>query len=190
MQKIKLDPEARDFFEALRKDLAGLMSRMSTAWARRPRRWRVYAVSAIFPILGLLLVLGGRVLYGDTGWVHYQELRREFQLIKPFPGAVEAKRSDSFSRWRPLQTFVDGGYNTTASYAELRRYYDPQLDSRGWRFVEEHPIRDWGSDVGAWEALYCKGDLAASLDYGPRVNWGFTYSFALSWGLHRECQAK
>jgi hypothetical protein len=46
-------------------------------------------------------------------------------------------------------------------------------------------LTDWGKDLGGREVTYCKGPLAASVQYGgEKSHYGWTYALDLTWGLH------
>lgn len=51
-------------------------------------------------------------------------------------------------------------YSTSLTLQELRDHYDAELERNGWRLLEEHEFSVYVS-----EAIYCKGDYTASLDY-------------------------
>lgn len=106
-------------------------------------------------------------------------LRQELESITPLPGAVPGERSGSY---KPRKAWVGRRYTTTASYAQIRAYYDVELTMRGWSFHREHGTRDWFRDFGGIKAEYCKGPYTASLDYaGDRADYGWVFSLDLTW---------
>lgn len=88
------------------------------------------------------------------------------------------------SNHKPGQALVEATYTTSVGYKNIRSYYDGELVQKGWRFVGEEGVRDWGRDLGGKEAYYRKGDYDASLQYaGEKGNYGWTYSLDLSIGM-------
>jgi hypothetical protein len=121
---------------------------------------------------------------GSHGEAYHQQLLEEFTRIQPPPVAVLVGNTDRYSRWRPHQALVEATYNTPAPYTEIRQSYDQQLRANGWRPLDEHKVTGWGKDLGGRAAEYCKGPLEASLQYaGSQANYGWTFAFALSWGV-------
>jgi len=139
-------------------------------------------------LIFLCFVVGDRVLNGSRAEVYHQRLTREFQSIQPLPGAVVITTSDRFSVWKPGQILIDVSYTTQAPYSEIRHYYDQELTSKGWRFVDDRPYTVWGKDMGGRLADYCKGPLSAELEYAGSQP-GRTYSLSLSWGLGHKCDS-
>jgi hypothetical protein len=117
---------------------------------------------------------------------YHQQLLQEFRLIQPLPGSDVVSTFDNYSRLTPGKAGVGASYAVKAEYLTIYQYYDKELSSKGWRFVEEHPIQSMYGDFGGQERRYCKEQLSAVLDYaGPRAQYGWTYGLGLSWGVNR-----
>ena len=108
-----------------------------------------------------------------------QQLKAEYAQIAPFPGATPAHAVEEFNK--TYSSLVSQVFNTTASYVQLRQFYDAELARHGWVFASD-------SGLGGRLTYYCKGDLEADLQYegsGPHGEWD--YSLDLSWGLYTRC---
>ncbi len=155
------------------------MSRSSRRWNWRPGIGLVMVIAlfAGFPI-------GDRILNASRGQAYHQELLREFQAVAPLPGAAVVQTNDRYSPWRPRQGVVETTYTTTAPYPTIRRHYADELTSKGWRLLDDRPIKAWGKDLGGRVMEYCKGPIKASLQYaGSQAEYGWTFAFGLSWGI-------
>ncbi|MBN3786750.1 hypothetical protein [Burkholderia sp. Ac-20353] len=108
-------------------------------------------------------------------------LEREFQAIKPLPGATVVS---FYADHKTSQALTGSMYSTTATYAEIRQYYDGELARLGWKFQTEEPVRDWWRDLGGRTAHYRKNGYSANLQYaGEKADAGWVYTLDLSWGL-------
>jgi len=119
-----------------------------------------------FVTLMLLIFVGDRVLNGKRGESYHQQLVSEFSAIRPLPNALVLDTQDNFSPWNSHKALVGAKCRTSTPYSDIREFYNTKLQSHGWRFVGEQPLKDWGKDVGGREVTYCKGPLAASVRYG------------------------
>ena len=152
---------------------------------RRPSRTELTAALVIVVFVGCLFI-ANRILWGRQGEAYHQQLIRDFRSIQPFPGAVVLGRADRFNPWWPHKAVVGADYTSTATYADIRAYYDQQLISRGWRIAGEEPYSVWGKDLGGRLRNYCKGPLGAEIEYAGSQS-GRTYSFTMSWALSHKC---
>ena len=66
----------------------------------------------------------------------------------------------------------------------IQEFYRRELESKGWYLIEDRRLLEWSKDYGGREQTYCKGELAAALEYGDKSRHGWTYALELSWGLH------
>jgi hypothetical protein len=124
--------------------------------------------------------------YGQRAVEIQKQLEAEFVALVPMPGASQV-RYTSMNKAR--QGEVGADYKTSKSYTDIRTYYDSQLKHNGWSFIKEKPVKVWGRDYGGKQAFYCKANYTATLQFaGSQENeFGWTYSFGLSWGLFDEC---
>lgn len=115
------------------------------------------------------------------------DIEGEFQRITPLPLAVAVEH---ISMHKTHQGTVNSAYKTDRSYEDIKAYYDKELANRGWRFVREALLTYDGKDNGGKQLFYCKGNYRADLQSAGRqeTEFGWTYSFALSWGLSNECK--
>ena len=76
-------------------------------------------------------------------------------------------------------------YAMPAEYELLRCHYDEEAAENGWTPCGEKEIYDWFRDLGGRSRSYCKGELAAKLQYaGARADYGWDFAFSVDWGLH------
>ena len=142
----------------------------------------------IFIIAGILIsaLIVVLVVLEFRSWRTQADVERQFSEIKPLPDAVEVQHNNIR---RDIRGGVSGYYKTDLSYQDIRAYYDGELSKRGWKFQKETGIKVWGEDLGGLQTLYCKGNVAATLDYRGREESrvGYRYAFGLYWG-NDECK--
>jgi len=139
-----------------------------------------------FLVFMLLLWLGDRVINGDRGEAHHQQLLTEFSTITLLPNASLVAKVDNFSPWNAHKATVGATYLSKAQFSDIQGFYDHELQSHGWQFAQGRSLMQWGKDLGGRELVYCKGELAASVEYaGQEPQRGWNYALRLSWGLHR-----
>lgn len=137
-------------------------------------------------LLALLLTIfvGDRMINGRRGEEHHRQLMREFSAITPLPSASVVASTDNFSPWNSHKALVGATYKTSAPYSNIQEFYQRELESKGWYLIEDRPLTEWGKDYGGRQQTYCKGELAASIEYRGASRNGWTYALELSWGLH------
>lgn len=115
-----------------------------------------------------------------------KQLESEFRQIKSPPNGRSLRYAATHKN---QQAEVSSDYLSSLGYQEIRAFYDPELNRSGWKFVKEEPKKTWGQDYGGKQTFYCKGPYTATLEYAGQAQnqLGWTYSFALSWGLFDEC---
>ena len=112
-------------------------------------------------------------------------LEAQFEAVRPMPGASSLGLRANHKTQHAL---VGTSYRISASYAEIRAYYEEELGRNGWLLCGERPLRDWGRDLGGVSVSYHKGEDIATLQYaGAKANYGWDYALDLSWGLHSRC---
>lgn len=111
------------------------------------------------------------------------DLKSEFQIISPPQNYLEIQHGT-------LPGLVNTTYKTDLSYENLRAHYHNELTRHGWRFLREDKIKYDGRDYGGKQLIYCKGSYAADVQYAglQETEFGWKYSFALSFGLFDECK--
>lgn len=143
----------------------------------RPAGWILLAIF-------LLIFVSDRVINGRRGEEQHRQLMREFSAITPLPNASVVASTDNFSPWNSHKALVGATYKTSAPFSNIQEFYGRELESKGWYLVEDRSLTEWGKDYGGRELTYCKGTLAASVEYGDEARHGWTYALELSWGLH------
>jgi|KBSMisStaDraftv2_1062788.scaffolds.fasta_scaffold249786_1 hypothetical protein len=134
----------------------------------------------------LLFFVGDRVVNGKRGEAYHQRLAAEFSAIPTLPNSLLVGRVDRFSDWAPRKTSVGATYSSTTRFSDIQLFYDHALQSHGWHLAESRSLTEWGKDLGGRELVYCKGELAASVEYaGLPPQRGWTYALRMSWGLHQ-----
>jgi hypothetical protein len=143
--------------------------------------------SIVFPILVIRYLKNDGQAAGASTAITQIEVEREFQTIARLPLAVTVQHSATH---KALQGVVSTSYKTEHSYQEIKAFYDKELPSLGWRFLREANVTYGGEDYGGQELFYCKGDSTAHVQYAGRQEkqFGWTYSFALTWGLSNGCK--
>jgi hypothetical protein len=119
---------------------------------------------------------------------HILAMRDEINALPPPPKSVLVRADE-----KPTLQFIllERAYTSDMTFDELKQYYRPLLQQKGWRFVKENVSLDLARDVGLRESLFCKEAYAANLQYvaesaGHRA--GFVIS--VSWRLHLTCNSK
>jgi hypothetical protein len=155
-------------FPALRQQLN--IRKPGRILKRRTRNilfWGVIAfIAVLLPSYLYLVVHQTKVKERVIELVH-----QEFDRIQPSPGAVRVK---VFKSHKSGVAFLEGGYTSNLSEAELRKFYGAQLQAAGWQYL--------GSTSGR-RTKWRNGELTASLFYcGPQRNvYRCDYFFSISW---------
>jgi hypothetical protein len=107
-------------------------------------------------------------------------LTQEFGRLKAPPMAVLV---ESKSGHKPGQARVGAEYRVDLGYADVRSFYDAELQRNGWQFAADEATTDWGKNVGGHLACYRRGDYWAILQYlGDYIGVPPTYGIDLTWG--------
>ena len=104
---------------------------------------------------------------------------REFSAITPLPNASVAAPIDDFSAWNSHKGLFGATYRTSLPYSIIQEFYRHELESKGWYLIEDRPVLEWGKDYGGRQQTYCKGELAAALEYADESRHGWTYGVLL-----------
>jgi len=154
------------------------MERLSTVLKRL--RW--IPAAALIAFFGWVVV----GIVRDEAGKYHQQLLQEFQLIRPLAGSAVVDTQEHYSRLFQGKALVGAEYATEADYTTVYQYYDKELSSKGWRFVEEHQVKTMYRNDEGQERSYCKGPLFAGLFYrSRRAQAGWKYALDLTWGVHR-----
>jgi hypothetical protein len=155
---------------------------------------RAHAIALLAAVVVVLVGITGLGLYvyrnlrvnGQRAEAIQKELEIEFGRIKT-PSDTRSLRYSS--TYKIHQAEVGSDYLSSFSYQDLRSFYDPELNRNGWRLLKAEPMKLWGRDYSGKQTFYCKGPYTATLQYAGQASdqLGWTYSFALSWGLFDEC---
>lgn len=153
---------------------------------------RIIKSSGIAGIAGLLvgvigiLAIAGVFFYLDdssTEAINAEtKLEREFRSIKPLPNT---NPFDYLSTHKMHHALVTEKYITNTSFNDISSHYQNELVNHGWKFVKEEPVYDWNRDFGGKILYFRKDDFTAALQFeGDKSDFGYTYAFSVSWGLH------
>lgn len=116
-----------------------------------------------------------------------RDIEQEFRQISPLPRAAVIQHG---SMRKTDHGIISAAYKTEVSYESIKLYYHNELKSRGWSVRREVGIKYDGKDYGGKELVYCKSGYAAHLQYAGRqeTEFGWTFSFAMTWGHSDECK--
>ena len=106
----------------------------------------------------------------------------EASAISPPKGV----RSMSSSESRKIgQGLISTSYSSSIPMADVEKYYDKILQSKGWTFSGVEPLKDWGRDTGTKQINYRKGKLKADLFIPGKKNspdaYSYDYAFEVSY---------
>jgi hypothetical protein len=146
------------------------------------KRMRNIRIAFAILVLTAFAVYQKVYVLNDEAKLREQQLEVEFNLIAPFPNSTV---THSLRSYKDRQALVDNSFSAFANYEEVRKHYDVELAKRGWFFVSEQRVTNWGRDLGGKGARYCKGDWSAYLQYfgGSDKDGERHYSFGLSTGI-------
>lgn len=162
--------------DRLRRQLEPLMT--------RKRGFILFYLIFIGPFMGFAVY--ATVVQAPQAAAMQADLEREFRTIPQVPGSIMTRYTATHKSQTAL---VVGAYNTSADVVALKTYYDAELGQRGWSFLRQKEVRDWGRDTGSSRYIYCKGDRSASLDYsGEPQRTGWVFTFDMNWGLNNPCE--
>jgi len=109
-----------------------------------------------------------------------RELEKIQTEIPVFPLLIETK-TDTVSKGRIA--VLSKIYKCDAPYDDVKKYYIDQLSERGWQYVGEREIRDWGTDLGGSTFSFRNGEYRLSITYaGSNANYGWDYAIETVWG--------
>lgn len=142
--------------------------------------------------IGTVTLAGFLVLQTVFGGLKSQAARVRNDLVTEFdkiPPPLGAERVQYSSLFKVSNGAVSGGYKTALSYNQIRSHYDVELAKLGWKFAGESDVIYNGVNYGGKQAFYCKNSYTADVQYagGQNEQFGWTYSFGLSWRIHSEC---
>jgi hypothetical protein len=141
-------------------------------------------VASIVALAGALLM---PFLHAPDSAAHVMAMKKALDEFPPPLGTLMLS-ADEIPRWRDI--LVERTYKSDLGYDALRQYYRPRLEEKGWRLVEEAPLRDLGRDFGGRDLLFCKRPYAANLQYiGKRVDSGASFILSVSWRLISACDS-
>ncbi|GMA98210.1 hypothetical protein [Pelosinus sp. IPA-1] len=154
---------------------------------KRQRDDQVISKKAIY-IIGftLLIIFTGFIFYNTKdltieGAVKKEALMNEFSLLQPLPDAIESK---IYSHNKVMQAGVSAYYRSNKSYSEIHSYYVAEATKKGWTFISEDTVGDWGKDVGGKTINFRKGDYTLSIQYaGEKADYGWDLAVGLGWRL-------
>ena len=77
---------------------------------------------------------------------------------------------------------VSRHYKSDAAYEDVKSFYVDHLTRMGWTVGEEHPLKDWGEDLGGRELMFSKGEFYLAISYaGDRAPWSWNYALTTGW---------
>lgn len=132
----------------------------------------------------LLIMLIGFVFYNTKGLIiegvaKKEALMNEFKLLQPLPDAIQ---SNLYSHNKEMQAGVSAYYRSNKSYNEIRSYYIAEAAQKGWAFIGEDTVGDWGKNVGGKTINFRKGDYTLSIQYaGEKADYGWDFAVGLGW---------
>jgi hypothetical protein len=163
---------------------------LSKRYRLQPLIVGVLAIGVIVPLLAIGWLYGylayDLVMTEGKASKIQADLENEWKEISSKPGS-EAVATDSGHTISVAS--ITSEYRTRAGYKDLRAYYDAELTQHGWRFVKEENLLYDRHDYGGKQAFYCKGKFTADLFYAGQQEqqFGWKYSFSLSWGTYDYC---
>jgi hypothetical protein len=145
-------------------------------------RWQVYfKVGLVIVVLAAFSVYYKRVIRNPEAELVSKQLQAEFDSIPSFPDASSDHHQVSY---KDTQALVISNYHAHSDFSEVRGHYDTELAKRGWHFVSEEKLTNWGRDLGESVVHYSRDDWFASLELVKQDSQdGVTYGFSLSWGI-------
>lgn len=147
-------------------------------------------------MLGIFLIAGGALWYFKYDR-EYQQTKIDRAIIEselkkislPSDGA-QISFEATHRLFNPLAQILSSG-GKLSSYDEIKEYFDEELSKKGWRYVGEEKIKDWGRDFGGMERHYCKGNLFLNLQFpGKESGYGWIYALSASTSKPSKCQNK
>jgi len=74
-------------------------------------------------------------------------------------------------------------YKSDATYDDVKRFYMAELTQKGWEYIAERPIKDWGADFGGRELVFRDNEYQFSIQYaGENANYNWNYAIDIGWG--------
>lgn len=148
---------------------------------------KIYVIGFAFLIIFIgLLFYNSKDLTAESD-TEKEILMAEFNSIQPLPDAI---RSDLSSHNKPSSAIVDAKYRSNKSYDKIRSFYIKEATQKGWIFLKEETVRQWGQDLGGKTIEFRKGKYTLSITYtGEKAGYGWDFAVDLVWRpytLHKE----
>ena len=90
------------------------------------------------------------------------ELTHEFAQITPTTSLKQVNTIDSF---KPETVYFGAVYSSSQSPTNVFADNGTILESNGWVYHSINNVTVWGKPTGGQQAIYCKGEYAAILEF-------------------------
>jgi hypothetical protein len=111
--------------------------------------------------------------------VKFKEIEQLWGDMPIYPGMVE---TNSSSNSAGRKAHLSKNYTSPAAYEDVKRFYIEKLTQKGWQFVQEKQLSDWGRDVGGRDLEFRNGEYELGVSYaGEKADYGWNYSVGIYW---------
>lgn len=106
------------------------------------------------------------------------EVKAIWARMPVHPGMQETNSSTS-SGWGKV--IMGKHFRSDVPYEEVKRFYTDRLVQDGWTLHEEKRLNGSGTDFGGYELEFRKGDIALTIEYAGKANYGWDYGMDVAW---------
>ena len=133
--------------------------------------------------MSLLSCAPFRTVFNRNHSASLDYLKSEFEQIRALPESVAGPQQ---SVDKGQQGHIGTVYTSDKTSDEIKVHYEAELLKRGWKFFKIEKVIYNGRDYGGQHVFYCKNLYTADLQFAgaQQQQFGWTYSFSLSWGLY------
>ena len=109
-----------------------------------------------------------------------RELERLQNEIPVFPSMVETSTNKTS---KGTLAVISRSYTSDAAFDDVKQFYIAELKQRGWEYVGERSISDWGRNLGGSTVTFVSGEYRLSITYsGKHADYRWDYAVEIVWG--------
>ena len=107
------------------------------------------------------------------------KIERLWMDLPIYPGLSE---THSYRSSRGHNARISRQYKSAAPASDVQSFYVQEAVVRGWIFVRQKKLSDWGRDLGGFELEFRNNDYTLDITYaGTEADYGWNYAIGIQW---------